>query len=153
MLARERGDPMPGNAVVEAMRRIAKELGDVVESVSCEGTPIEAITFSRGTKAFLFLSQKGGLHIARLKLGASHPEAKRLAATDPTHFEIGANGWTKLTFGDESPPLKLLTKWIPESHTTMAPATVVKKALAPLRRVVAKKPARRPKRAVRGAKS
>lgn len=106
-------------AIADALRGMALDHADVSESVACKGTALESITFNRGTKAFLFLGRKGGFHIVRLKLQESEEEAKRLAKKEPARYDLGANGWAKLTFGDESVPEKLLAKWIHESYRAM----------------------------------
>lgn len=128
--------------MVQTLRAIATRHKDVDESVACKGTALESITFNRGTKSFLFLGRKGGFHVIRLKLLASEAEAKRLAKESPDRYDVGANGWAKLTFGDESAPEKLLEKWIDESYRAMGDPLPKKKPAptpAPARAVAKKK--------------
>ena len=116
--------------IAEALRGMALDHADVSESIACKGTALESITFNRGTKAFLFLGRKGGFHVVRLKLQESEEEAKRLAKKEPARYDLGANGWAKLTFGDESVPEKLLARWIGESYRAMGDPPPKKKATA-----------------------
>lgn len=106
-------------AIEETIRALALEHDDVTESVACKGTALESITFNRGSKAFLFLGKKGGFHVVRLKLLRSEDEAKKLAKKEPGRYDVGANGWAKLTLGEDSAPAKLLEKWVDESYRAM----------------------------------
>lgn len=89
---------------------IALALPDVEQGVACAGTALESRTFATGKKSFLFLSKTQ----ARLKLGASAPEGKKLG------FAVGANGWVTIPL-DAVPPVSVLRRWIAESHRLMSP--------------------------------
>lgn len=126
----------------EELRTLARKQGAVQESVACKGTPLESITFTRDEKAFLFVMRRNGLNVVRLKVIESEPDAKKLAFQDPTHYELGANGWAKLTFGDEIVPRKILEKWIAESYAAFGPKP--EKNGAPPKKKRAAKTSRKP---------
>jgi hypothetical protein len=95
----------------------------VEESIACEGTPLEASTYTAGGKAFLFVAAKEDIYELRLKLGASKAEASRHASKNPDRFAIGATGWAKITFPrKEAGPRPILERWIDESHALFVPA-------------------------------
>ena len=135
---------MPG-VIEEELRSLAKKQGAVQESVACKGTPLESITFTRDEKAFLFVMRRNGLNVVRLKVVDSEDEAKKLALQDPTHYELGANGWAKLTFGDEIVPRKILERWIAESYDVFGPQPEKKSAPARRAAKTSRKPAKRAK--------
>jgi hypothetical protein len=95
----------------------------VEESITSEGTPLEASTYTAGGKAFLFVAAKEDIYELRLKLGASKAEASRHASKSPDRFAIGATGWAKITFPrKEAGPRPILERWIDESHALFVPA-------------------------------
>ena len=100
------------------LREAALRRPGVEEGVACAGTKLESRTFKVGGKAFLFL---GGEH-ARLKLGPSQGEAKKLAAAQPARYQIGAGGWARITLDGEgpAPAAALLARWVEESHRLFA---------------------------------
>ena len=125
--------------IEDTLRAMALDHKDVTEQVACKGTALESITFQRGSKAFLFLGRKGGFQIVRLKLLKSEEEAKRLAKEEPGRYELGANGWAKLTLGEDSAPAKLLEKWVDESYRAMGEAPVKTAAESRITKVAKKK--------------
>jgi len=125
--------------IEDTLRAMALDHKDVTEQVACKGTALESITFQRGSKAFLFLGRKGGFQIVRLKLLKSEEEAKRLAKEEPGRYELGANGWAKLTLGEDSAPAKLLEKWVDESYRAMGDAPVKTAAESRITKVAKKK--------------
>ncbi|MSQ96453.1 MAG: MmcQ/YjbR family DNA-binding protein [Gemmataceae bacterium] len=114
----------------QALRKIARQFPEAEEGIACQGTAIECTTFKARNKAFLFV----GVVEARLKLQESLVEAIKLAAKEPSRYQVGAHGWVKLTFGqDDSPPLELLARWIDESYRLLAPKNLA--AMLPQRGV------------------
>jgi hypothetical protein len=96
---------------------IARSLEDVEQGIACAGTALEARSYSRGKKAFLFVAKEQ----ARLKLAASAPEAKELG------FAVGASGWVTLAL-DRLPAATVLRRWIVESHALASGAKAGKRA-------------------------
>jgi hypothetical protein len=105
--------------MINSLRRIALDLPGTEEGMACAGTPLESRTIKVGGKAFLFLRATE----LRLKLGASLPQAKKLAAKEPDRCDAGAGGWVKLVLrpGETKPP-SFLAGWIVESHGLYAKA-------------------------------
>jgi hypothetical protein len=101
---------------VQTIRTIALAKPGVEEGVSCKGTSLERRTFTVSGKAFLFYGAPG----ARLKLSASLPEARELAAKEPERFQAGAGGWVKVSLEARAPSKSLLSRWIDESYRLMA---------------------------------
>src|SRR5262245_28587388 len=91
--------------------KIALALPDVQQGVACAGTALESRTYQTKKKAFLFVSKK----LARLKLEASAPEARKLG------FTVGASNWVALPL-DGLPPAPVVKKWIAESHALVSGA-------------------------------
>lgn len=128
---------MAARTPMVALREIALALPDVEEGIACAGTALERRTIKTRNKAFLFF----GAGDAMLKLQASLPEAKKLAAKQPGRYKAGASGWVKLTFSAEEPPaLDIAKRWIAESY-----------ALASAGKVTAKKSAKQPVKRGRAA--
>lgn len=100
---------------VSAIGKWATRDHNVTKDVACKGTALESTAFKLGGKTFLFLQQKDGAYIARLKLNRSLAEAKRLG------HEVGANGWVKITIAAIDPPA-ILEPWIEESRVAVAGA-------------------------------
>lgn len=96
----------------DSLRRFALALPEVEEGVACAGTALEARTFARGRKSFLFLRASD----ARLKLGPSLAEAERLADGDPERCRVGANGWVHVQLEGAGDLRKRIEAWIAESH-------------------------------------
>ena len=100
---------------------------EVAEEIVCEKAAFKA----RG-KGFLFLGSDDSFCNALLKLGASLPEAARLAAGMPSCYKVGGHNWVTATFRhDRAPPRGLMERWIDESYRLLAPKQLV--ALLPER--------------------
>ena len=113
---------------MQALRKLALSYPEAQEGIACKGTALECSTFNARSKAFLFV----GAADVRLKLDASLAEANKLAAKEPSRYQVGAHGWVKVTLHqDEAAPLELLKKWIDESYRLLAPKQLV--ALLPER--------------------
>ena len=104
------------------LRQLALALDQVVETIACQGTALEAASFKVGTKAFLFIGKKD----ARLKLQASLPTAHALMAQSGS-VKVGAMNWVTLVF-DETLTLEteVLKTWVEESYQLMAPTRLRK---------------------------
>jgi hypothetical protein len=101
-----------------ALRQLALRYPEAEEGIACAGTALETCTVKVRNKAFLFV----GTTAARLKLSDSLAEAERLAAQEAIRYEVGANGWVKVTYADgDSLPLDVLARWIDESYRLLAP--------------------------------
>lgn len=107
----------PSNKTVKAIRELALSYPDTEEGIACEGTSLEKRTVKVRNKAFLFIGPADFM----LKLGDSLPDAMLRAASHPEQYNAGATGWVTVKFGVQSPPLKLLQKWIKESYSLMTP--------------------------------
>ena len=81
------------------------------ETIACAGTPIEQASFKAGKKSFLFVQQKDGGVVLRLKLQESLPAAEK----DPV-AEVGVGGWVTLRLDGGTSAPKGVTAWIKESH-------------------------------------
>jgi hypothetical protein len=101
-----------------ALKKIALRHPAVEEAVACKGTAIESAAYKVRKKAFLFV----GAAVARMKLGSSVAEAKKLAKKSPGSCEVGAGGWTAVHFGPQAPPLGVLERWVDESYRLFAGA-------------------------------
>src|SRR5262245_28103639 len=109
---------IPGNTkAARTLRTLALRLPDVEEGIACKGTKLEAATFGVGKKSFLFVGVADGICTVRLKLGESVARAKALSERQAERLQVGAGGWTKLTFaeGEDLPGLPL-ESWIGESY-------------------------------------
>ena len=106
---------------MKSLREIALRYPEVEEGTSCGKR-----AFRARDKAFLFVGVDAGSWNAMFKLGASLPEAARLAKKKPGRYAVGGHGWVKATFGaDDSPPAGLLERWIDESFRLLAPKPLV----------------------------
>jgi hypothetical protein len=106
-----------GKSTAQALRKIGMRLEGAEEGIACAGTALESVTVKARGKAFLFVRAID----ARLKLGDSIGEAKKLAAKDPAHYSAGSNGWVQIKFGDGHAPLpNVMERWIAESHALAA---------------------------------
>jgi len=103
-------------SVRSILEAAAAGLPAVTTDVACKGTALEARTYKVHDKAFLFLGAKD----ARLKLGASLAEARRLAGDHPESIRVGAGGWTTLRLADAPAPGAALRRWVRESHDLFA---------------------------------
>ncbi len=102
-----------------ALVRVATGLPETTTGIACKGTALESTTVSVRSKAFLFVSTR----TVRLKLSESLAEARRLAAGDPSTYDVGASGWVKVTLdGATVPPFDRLSRWVEESHRLFAPS-------------------------------
>lgn len=99
---------------MQLLLRFASGLSAVEAGVACAGTALESRTIKTNGKAFLFLRAQD----ARLKLGASLPEAVAVAAKAPGRVVVGRNGWVQLQFDDAADPVDVYRRWIAESHAS-----------------------------------
>jgi hypothetical protein len=107
---------------LHALRKLALGYPEAEEGIACKGTKLECIAFQARKKTFLFLGDAE----LKVKLGASLPEASRLAAKEPARFQAGPMGWVTVKFSAERPPpLDVLTRWIDESYRLVAPKGLV----------------------------
>ena len=104
------------NASMHALRKFALRLPDVEEGIACEGTAVESRTVRTRKKAFLFLRPKD----ARLKLDASLTDAAARASKEPDRYAVGGGGWVLVKFDDATDPLRVLERWVAESHSLFA---------------------------------
>jgi hypothetical protein len=84
-----------------------------------KGTSCTQSAFKVGAGTFLFIGPgpKGQGFKAMFKLKASMPQALKLAAEDPTRFEVGSTGWVTARFTAEEPlPKRIWGKWLSESY-------------------------------------
>lgn len=82
-----------------------------------EGTACTQSSFKAGKTAFLYIGMQGGRHKAMFKLRKSMPEAVKLAASEPSRYEVGSTAWVTARFtADEPMPRKLWKKWLDESY-------------------------------------
>ena len=84
-----------------------------------KGTACNQSSFKAGKGSFLFIGPgaKGQGFKAMFKLSRSLPEARKLAAKDPDHFEVGSTGWVTTRFTSEKPlPKSIWAKWLKESY-------------------------------------
>ncbi len=102
----------------EALHREALRLAGVAAGTACTQSAYKA---GRGTFLFIGPGAKGVGFKAMFKLKASLPEARRLAARDPSRFEVGTTGWVTARFTAEAPmPAELWGRWLIESYTITA---------------------------------
>ena len=100
----------------DPIRHKARRYPGVVEGTACTQS-----SFKIGKKAFLYIGMQGGRYKAMFKLRESVPEATKLAATDPTCFEVGKFGWVTARFSEDKPiPKPLWEKWLDESYQQIA---------------------------------
>jgi hypothetical protein len=98
----------------DAIRRQAVKFPGVAKGTSCTQN-----TFKAGKGTFLFIGPgpKGQGFKAMFRLKASMPEARKLAAQDPTRFEVGSTGLVTARFTAEEPlPKRIWGKWLAESY-------------------------------------
>ena len=103
-------DPVP------TLSAAALRLGGASEGIACAGTALETRTVKVGGKAFLFLRAAD----LRLKLGASLPAARRIAARNPDACKVGAGGWVWVALTKPVVPSATLKAWVKESHGLFA---------------------------------
>ncbi len=110
-------------AVNEKLRAHAMSLPDAEEGSSCVNR-----AFSAGGKNFAFVGEKPGLCSVRLKLQGSLPEVSARAEDDPDGYQVGAGGWTLITFApSKAPAIADLRRWVTESFQLLAPKKIVAK--------------------------
>lgn len=98
----------------DAIRRKALTFPGVAKGTSCNQSAFKA---GKGTFLFLGPGPKGVGFKAMFKLGASMPQAKKLAAQHPKRFEVGTTGWVTARFTAEEPLSRpIWTKWLAESY-------------------------------------
>ncbi len=84
-----------------------------------KGTSCTQSSFKAGSGTFLFIGPgpRGQGFKAMFKLRRSMPQAEKLAAKDPSRFEIGSTGWVTTRFTKEQPlPKTIWQKWLEESY-------------------------------------
>ena len=100
----------------DAIRRQAMTFPGVAKGTSCTQS---AFKTGKGTFLFIGPGPKGQGFKAMFKLKASMPQALKLAAQDPTRFEVGSTGWVTARFTAEKPlPKQIWGKWLSESYDT-----------------------------------
>ena len=93
------------------LTRFAAGLDRVTESVACEGTALEKITYQVRGKNFLFLGRNDLL----MKLRDGLEEAAELAGV-----RVGKHGWVTVVPPDASRETReRLERWIAESHAVV----------------------------------
>ncbi len=98
----------------EPIRAMAAAFPEVAQGTSCNQG-----SFKVGKSSFLFIGPgaKGQGYKAMFKLDRSLPQARKLAASDPTHFEVGGIGWVTARFTAEKPLSRSIwEKWLKESY-------------------------------------
>jgi len=109
----------------DAIRRKAVAFPAVASGTSCNQS-----SFKAGTGAFLYIGPgpKGEGFKAMFKLKRSMPQARALAATEPTRFEVGSTGWVTTRFTAEKPlPRSIWESWLEESYELTCPPKAKKK--------------------------
>jgi hypothetical protein len=84
------------------------------------GTSCNQGSFKVGKRAFLYIGPgaKGQGFKAMFKLDESMPDARELAVSQPTRFEVGSTGWVTSRFTAEEPlEAEVWKKWLDESYT------------------------------------
>lgn len=92
-----------------------------------KGTSCTQSSFKAGKGTFLFIGPgaKGQGFKAMFKLQRSMPEAIKLAAKDPSRFEVGSTGWVTTRFSADEPlPKTIWQKWLTESYEVTCGRTV-----------------------------
>ena len=102
--------------LVRTLWDVARKLPGTEEGIACAGTALETRTAKVSGKAFLFLRAAD----LRLKLDASLPAAKRLAAAHPDACKAGNGGWVWAALSKPVVPLPTLKSWVKESHRLFA---------------------------------
>src|SRR5262245_19746489 len=103
------------------LRQFAIALPEVTEGVTCDKAAYKA-----GGKSFLFVGSDGTAATIMLKLQASLPEAKKLAAAHPATYKVGGTNWVTITLPhDQPPPMDVLERWIVESYRLLVPKALV----------------------------
>lgn len=103
------------------LRRLTKKLDGVAEAIACAGTAIEQSVYRVRGKSFLFVQNKDGGLVIRLKLKASLAAAQKLAKKAPPMFQAGVGGWVTVRLQvRESAPKNVLEAWVVESHALAA---------------------------------
>ena len=98
----------------DAIRRQAVTFPGVAKGTSCTQNAFKA---GKGTFLFIGPGPKGQGFKAMFRLKASMPQALKLAAEDPTRFEVGSTGWVTARFTTEEPlPKRIWGKWLSESY-------------------------------------
>lgn len=113
-----KGDPVASSKKdpTEPMRLQASRYPDVDEGTACTQS-----AFKTRKKAFLYVGMQGGRYKAMFNLGASMPEAAKLAKKDPDRFQVGSTAWVTARFTIDKPmPKKLWGKWLDESYEQAA---------------------------------
>ncbi len=100
----------PTQAICEA----ALKFDNVTTGASCNQK-----SFKAKKSNFLFIGPgaKGVGYKAMFKLDASVEEAKKMAAEEPSRYQIGSTKWATVRFTEEAPvPEKIWRKWLVESY-------------------------------------
>ena len=105
----------------DAIRKQAMEYAGVATGASCNQSSYKA---GKGTFLFIGPGPKGQGFKAMFKLGASMPQAEKLAAQHPLRFEVGKTGWVTARFtADEPLPKRVWGKWLSESYDVTCGST------------------------------
>ena len=130
----------------EPIRTEAGRLSGVAEGSACNQS-----SFKIGKNSFLFMGPgaKGVGFKAMFKLDQSMPQARALAAKEPTRFQAGAKpGWVTTRFTAQAPlPKSIWGKWLKESYALASAPSKGKKTAA--KKTAAKKTAAKKKTARR----
>ena len=98
----------------DAIRRQAVTFPGVAKGTSCTQSAFKA---GKGTFLFIGPGPKGQGFKAMFRLKASMPQARKLAARDPTRFEVGSTGLVTARFTAAEPlPKRIWGKWLSESY-------------------------------------
>ena len=96
-----------------------------------KGTSCTQSAFKAGSGTFLFIGPgpKGQGFKAMFKLKRSMSQAEKLAAREPSRFEVGSTGWVATRFTADKPLSKAIwQKWLAESYeVTCSPKPAPKK--------------------------
>lgn len=101
------------------MRTEAENFPAVTQGTSCNQT-----SFKAGKKAFLYTGPgaKGQGFKAMFKLDRSMAEARDLAASQPSRYEVGSTGWVTTRFTADDPlPRTIWKRWLEESYELAHP--------------------------------
>jgi len=103
----------------EAMRKKAAAFPAVMAGTSCNQS-----SFKAGKRAFLYTGPgaRGQGFKAMFKLDDSMDQARELAKTEPSRFEVGSTGWVTTRFTAEDPlPDSIWEAWLQESYDLACP--------------------------------
>jgi len=126
--AKKTAGAKPGTAlaIVRALRTHALALPDTVEEFPWDHSVVKV-----AKKVIIFLSRDdvvGDRVQFSVKLPESSAMALSLPGATPTGYGLGKAGWVSFDFAPrDAPPLPVMTAWIDESFTAVAPKRTVAK--------------------------